>query len=169
MPYSFDRRSETLDFWLNRIGLDWKTLITHIKYFGNMYDNRWKRRPEYTNLFITKEMITDIYKEYTLTYIRGRNCKGCFMCNPKLSEEKLKNEPICQKCKKSICAGYLFGDLCVYVDEEEEEGEEEMYECPKCGGEENIPLCKTHNICSSCWFNAIDILIKYRQNKKKLI
>jgi len=52
---------------------------------------------------------------------------------------------------------------------EEEEGEEEMYECPKCGGEENIPLCKTHNICSSCWFNAIDILIKYRQNKKKLI
>ena len=48
---------------------------------------------------------------------------------------------------------------------EEEEEEEEMYECPKCGGEENIPLCKTHNICSSCWFNAIDILIKYRQNK----
>jgi len=50
----------------------------------------------------------------------------------------------------------------------DKEEEEEMYECPKCGGEENIPLCFPHNICSSCWFNAMDILIKYRQNIKKL-
>jgi len=154
MPYSLDRRSDTLDYWTYIIdGLDWEQFITHIKYFGNMYDNRWERRPEYINTFITKEMITDTYKEYTLTYIRSRNCKGCFMCDPKLSEEMLKEQ---EKEKRNA----------LIITEEEEEGEEEMYECPKCGGEENIPLCKTHNICSSCWFNAIYILIKYRQNKK---
>lgn len=49
---------------------------------------------------------------------------------------------------------------------EDKKEKEEMYECPKCKSEENIPLCETHNICSSCWFKGINILIKYRQNRK---
>jgi hypothetical protein len=93
MPYSLDKRSATLDFWLNRLdGLDWEHYITHVRYFANMYDNYWERRPEYTNTQITKEMLTDTSKNFVCSYIRGRNCKGCFMCNPKLSEEMLKED-----------------------------------------------------------------------------
>ena len=157
MPYSLDRRSTTLDFWINRMkGLDYELYITHFRYIANMYDNYWERRPEYTNIHITKEMLTDTYKNYVCSYIRRRNCKGCFACDPKLSEEMLKEDEENEK----------WNAVNIIKEEEEEEEEEEMYECPKCEGEENIPLCKTHNICSSCWFKAIDILIRYRQNKK---
>jgi len=135
MPYSLDKRSATLDFWIRRDD-EWyedvdNNIIPHYYYLINMMDECWVMRPNYLYVNPTHLHILNL----TQKELKKRRCKGCFMCNPKLSEEMLK-------------------------------AEEDMYECPKCGGEENIPLCKTHNICSSCWFNAIDILIKYRQNKK---
>jgi hypothetical protein len=48
----------------------------------------------------------------------------------------------------------------------EEEEEEEWFECPKCSCESTDELCKIHNICGSCWYNAVGTLIRYRQGRK---
>jgi protein-arginine kinase activator protein McsA len=50
--------------------------------------------------------------------------------------------------------------------EEDENEEEEWFECPKCSSESTDELCKIHNICGSCWYNAVGKLIRYRQGKK---
>ena len=92
MPYSLDKRSETLDFWIRRDD-EWyedvdNNIIPHYFYLQNMMDERWVMRPNYSYVNPTHLHILDLTKKE----LRKRRCKGCFMCNPKLSEEMLKEE-----------------------------------------------------------------------------
>lgn len=83
--------------------------------------------------------------------------RGCYTCE----EDKMETHLFCD-CGNCVLCGENECEDC------EEDDEDEIWnECPKCLSESTSELCKIHNICNECWFDAIYKLIIYRENNKK--